>query len=112
MGAGDGGDKHEVDVRHVAAAHRVYELLHRRHLVESQISVQQWNGQSHGGKIKINCKRDHGETTRKRKNYQNSTRKKKRVVFDASEIFGKIDKVYGVSFKNFAKRVWRMLRFF
>jgi hypothetical protein len=40
VGAGDGGDKHEVDVGHVAAAHRVYELLHRRHLVESQISAQ------------------------------------------------------------------------
>ncbi len=54
VGAGDGGDKHEVDVGHVAAAHRVYELLHRRYLVESQISVQQWNGQLHGGKIKVN----------------------------------------------------------
>jgi hypothetical protein len=58
-------------VGHVAAAHRVYELLHRRHLVESQISAQQWNGQSQGDKIKVNCKRDHGETIRKQKNNQN-----------------------------------------
>jgi hypothetical protein len=87
VGAGDGGDKHEVDVGHVAAAHRVYELLHRRHLVESQISTQRCGVVSLiEARVQFRFLRIlyHGETTRKR---QRLARKKEMVLFDINEIF-------------------------